>query len=148
MIKNFLSTCLMIAIGAALVIAAVHLGSVAHAQGSGSAMGSAAGSAAPAPTITAIDPTQDPGGFLGELGAAKKAGWPVLIGLIAFGLAKGFALLLPSLNKGRTAIAIAGAAAIGAAVIAAGTGAASWSSLLGALVPAVVAFIDFKAPTS
>lgn len=159
MLRILISLCI-----AACATLAIH-GALADADaqpadpaGSGSGIAAAGSAVAPAPsapvqTVTPVDPTSDPKGFINAMKDAKAVGWPVAVALGAWGLltllAKGASEFskLAFLKSGRAAIAVAGLLAVLTAAIAAATRAGSWSAVAGALVASALAFVNFHAPT-
>lgn len=96
-----------------------------------------------APALAAVpevkDPTEDPGGFISDVKAAAKKGWPVMVLMIMVGAAIVARKYVAALRKPgtRTAAIVTGVVTVGTAVIALLSGVANLTEVLTAAAIAI-----------
>lgn len=96
-----------------------------------------------APALAAVpevkDPTVDPGGFISDVKAAAKKGWPVMVLMIMVGAATVARKYVAALRKPgtRTAAIVTGVVTVGTAVIALLSGVANLTEVLTAAAIAI-----------
>lgn len=99
----------------------------------GVAPDAASSPATPAPTVH--DPMTDPSGYISELEAAKKSGWPLFVLVGVYGLCELLAAggktggKLAWLGKGRISVVIGGAAALATSAINALAAGGTWMAV-------------------
>lgn len=104
------------------------------------------------PTLAAVpevkDPTEDPGGFVNDVRAAAKKGWPVMVLMLVVGAVLVARKYVTSLRKPgtRTAAIATAAVTVGTAVIALLSGVANLTEVLTAVAIAVGVIISPHAP--
>jgi len=154
---------LFLALLFALGIAGIAVGFTApvYAQGvalvdAGVDAGAASSTATSSPTTYAIDPLVNPTGYLTQLEAARKAGWPLAILVGVFGLVEVLAAVgkkaadknatgkiakLAWLGRGRMSVVIGAAVAISAAAIHSLATGATWIAVASAAIGSVLFYL-------